>query len=55
MIGNHNRLLGYYEGTLGLKNGYTDAARGSLVAAAERDGRRLVAVVVRAEGSEADQ
>ncbi len=55
MIGNHNRLLGSYDGLLGLKNGYTDAARGSLVAAAERDGRRLVAVVLRAEGSEADQ
>jgi len=55
VIGNHNRLLGSYEGTLGLKNGYTDAARGALVAAAERDGRRLVAVVLRAEGSEADQ
>ena len=55
MIGNHNRLLGRYDGLLGLKNGYTDAARGSLVAAAGRDGRRLVAVVLRAEGSEADQ
>ncbi len=55
VIGNHNRLLGSYEGTIGLKNGYTDAARGALVAAAERDGRRLVVVVLRAEGSEADQ
>ena len=26
MIGNHNRLLGSHEGTIGLKNGYTDAA-----------------------------
>jgi len=49
-VGNHNRLIGGYPGALGLKTGYTDAARSSIVAAAERDGRRYVVVVLQAEG-----
>lgn len=49
-VGNHNRLLARYPGALGLKNGYTDAARGSFVGAAERDGRRYVVAVLQAEG-----
>ena len=49
-VGNHNRLLGAYDGAIGLKNGYTDAARGSFVGAAERDGRRYVVAVLQAEG-----
>lgn len=54
-IGNHNKLLGRYDGAIGLKNGYTVAARGSLVSAAERDGRRLVVALVRTEGSASAQ
>lgn len=46
---NHNKLLGSYEGALGVKNGYTSQARASFIGAAERDGRRLVVTLMRAE------
>jgi D-alanyl-D-alanine carboxypeptidase (penicillin-binding protein 5/6) len=49
-IQNQNRLLGSYEGTIGLKTGYTTQAGHTLVAAAERDGARLIVVVLGAEG-----
>ena len=39
---NENQLLQRYPGTLGGKTGFTDAARKTFVAAAQRDGRRLV-------------
>lgn len=48
-IYNKNKLLGAYDGALGVKNGYTNAARASFVGAAERDGRRLVVTLMRAE------
>jgi len=48
-IQNHNRLLGDYAGAIGLKTGFTDRSGHTLVAAAERDGSRLVAVVLGAE------
>ncbi len=48
-IGSKNRLLWNYEGALGIKNGYTQAQRASFVGAAERDGRRLVVAVMRAD------
>ena len=48
-IGNHNRLLATYDGALGIKNGYTDAARASFVGAARRDGRTLVVTLMRGE------
>ncbi|HET6685524.1 MAG TPA: D-alanyl-D-alanine carboxypeptidase family protein [Jiangellaceae bacterium] len=48
-IQNHNRLLGDYAGAIGLKTGYTDRSGHTLVAAAERDGSRLVAVVLGTE------
>ncbi|HZQ30490.1 MAG TPA: D-alanyl-D-alanine carboxypeptidase family protein [Mycobacterium sp.] len=41
-IVNENQLLARYPGTLGGKTGFTDAARKTYVAAAQRDGRRLV-------------
>jgi D-alanyl-D-alanine carboxypeptidase (penicillin-binding protein 5/6) len=41
-IVNEDELLHRYPGTLGGKTGFTDAARKTLVAAAERDGRHLV-------------
>jgi len=46
---NHNRLLGSYEGTTGIKNGYTSAAGFTLVASAERDGMELIGVVLKAQ------
>jgi D-alanyl-D-alanine carboxypeptidase (penicillin-binding protein 5/6) len=49
-IQNQNRLLGTYEGTIGLKTGYTDQAGDTLVAAAERNGARLVVVILGAKG-----
>jgi len=48
---NHNRLLGVYRGMDGIKTGYTDAAGFNLVASAVRDGRRLIAVVMKAPTS----
>ena len=48
-IQNDVALLDTYPGTLGGKNGFTDAARHTFVAAAERDGRRLVVSLMQAE------
>ncbi len=44
---NDNKLLENYPGALGGKTGYTDDAGQTFVGAAERDGRRLVAVLLR--------
>jgi D-alanyl-D-alanine carboxypeptidase (penicillin-binding protein 5/6) len=44
---NDNKLLYNYPGALGGKTGYTDDAGQTFVGAAERDGRRLVAVLLR--------
>ena len=43
---NHNKLLQYLDGCLGLKTGYTRAAGRTLVSCAERNGQRLVAVTL---------
>jgi D-alanyl-D-alanine carboxypeptidase len=43
---NHNRLLKLYPGAVGVKTGYTKRAGHSLVAAAARDGRTMIAVVI---------
>ncbi|UOY01142.1 D-alanyl-D-alanine carboxypeptidase family protein [Blastococcus sp. PRF04-17] len=48
-IQNQNPLLGAYEGNLGGKTGFTDAARHTFVTAAERNGRRLVVSVMDTE------
>lgn len=45
---NHNKLLWRYGGAVGVKTGYTRHAGRILVSAAERDGRRLVAVTINA-------
>lgn len=45
-IYNTNQLLGTYEGAIGVKTGTTSAAGKCLVAAAERKGFRLIAVVL---------
>lgn len=41
-----NALLSTFEGAIGVKTGFTDEAGLTIVAAAERDGRRLYAVVM---------
>ena len=45
---NHNKLLWRYEGTVGVKTGYTKAAGRTLVSCAERDGLTLVCVTLNA-------
>jgi len=42
---NHNRLLKSYEGTDGIKTGYTRASGFNLVSSVQRDGRHIIAVV----------
>ncbi|MCP9276760.1 D-alanyl-D-alanine carboxypeptidase family protein [Mycolicibacterium arenosum] len=46
-IENDNKLLANYPGAMGGKTGYTDDAGQTFVGAANRDGRRLVAVLLR--------
>lgn len=41
-----------YEGTTGIKTGYTTEAGNCLVASAERDNKRLIAVVLKSNGNE---
>ena len=48
-IQNQNRLLTSYPGALAGKTGFTDAARYTYVGIAERDGRRLLVSLMRAE------
>lgn len=45
---NHNQLLRTYPGAIGMKTGYTRRAGGCLIAAARRDGRTMLAVVLHA-------
>jgi D-alanyl-D-alanine carboxypeptidase len=42
---NHNKLLGRYVGTEGIKTGYTNASGYNLVASVRRDGKHLIGVV----------
>ncbi|OUM93948.1 MAG: hypothetical protein BAA04_13460 [Firmicutes bacterium ZCTH02-B6] len=50
---NTNRLILRYPGADGLKTGWTEAAGYNLVATAQRNGVRLISVVMRAESDEA--
>lgn len=43
---NHNKLLSYMDGCIGLKTGYTKAAGRTLVSCAEENGQRLIAVTL---------
>ena len=43
---NHNKLLAQYDGCVGMKTGYTQAAGRTLVSAARRDGQLLVCVTL---------
>ncbi|MEX5637046.1 D-alanyl-D-alanine carboxypeptidase family protein [Parafrankia sp. FMc2] len=46
-IANHNALMGTYDGTIGIKNGYTVAAGATFVGAATRNGRTLIVSLLR--------
>lgn len=48
-VSNDNKLFGTYPGAIGGKTGFTDDARHTYIGAAERDGRRLVVVLMRGE------
>ena len=48
---NTNKLIRFYQGATGLKTGSTDAALYCLSATAERDGRELIAVILKAPTS----
>lgn len=43
---NHNKLLSYYEGAIGMKTGFTKKAGRCLVSAARRDGVTLICVTL---------
>lgn len=47
-LSNHNKLLDYYEGCIGMKTGYTKKAGRCLVSAAQRDGVTLICVTLNA-------
>ena len=49
---NTNRLLGVYPGCDGMKTGFTNKSKYSLVATAKRDNRHLIAVVLGAENKD---
>lgn len=51
-LDNHNKLLWNYEGAIGVKTGYTEEARQCLVSAAAKQGRELIAVVMKSEGTD---
>lgn len=48
---NHNRLLELYPAAIGIKTGYTNEAGQCLVAAAQKDGRELIALVFKSQGN----
>jgi D-alanyl-D-alanine carboxypeptidase len=50
---NHNHLLGNVEGVDGIKTGYTRASGFNLASSAERDGRRVIVVVMGGESASA--
>lgn len=51
-LSNTNRLIRFYNGSTGLKTGFTDSALYCLSATAERDGMELVAVVMKSPTSD---
>lgn len=51
---NSNKLLTSYDGCIGVKTGFTDSARRTLVSCAERDGVRLIAVTLNAPSDWSD-
>ncbi len=51
---NHNKLLSYYDGALGIKTGFTRKSGRCLVSCAEKDGVMLVAVTLNAPSDWSD-
>jgi D-alanyl-D-alanine carboxypeptidase (penicillin-binding protein 5/6) len=51
-LANTNRLVRYYDGCTGLKTGTTSNAGSCVAASAERDGMELIAVVMKASGTD---
>jgi D-alanyl-D-alanine carboxypeptidase len=51
VIRGHNRLVGRFEGTDGIKTGYINASGYNLVTSTKRDGKRVVGVVMGARSS----
>jgi D-alanyl-D-alanine carboxypeptidase (penicillin-binding protein 5/6) len=51
---NSNKLLTSYDGCIGVKTGFTDSARRTLVSCAERDGVKLIAVTLNAPNDWSD-
>jgi D-alanyl-D-alanine carboxypeptidase (penicillin-binding protein 5/6) len=47
---NSNKLLWRYEGSTGIKTGYTSKAQQTIVASAERDGTELIVVLMKVQG-----
>lgn len=50
-LSNTNKLVRFYDGTTGLKTGYTSTAGHCLSASAKRDGMELIAVVLHCDSS----
>jgi D-alanyl-D-alanine carboxypeptidase (penicillin-binding protein 5/6) len=49
MLGNNDRFVPSYAGAIAAKSGFTDAARHTLVATAQRGSRRLIVALMRGE------
>lgn len=49
MLGNNDRFVPSYPGAIAAKSGFTDAARHTLVATAQRGNRRLIVALMRGE------
>lgn len=54
MLTNHNKMLWYYNGALGIKTGFTKKSGRCLVSCAEKDGVMLVAVTLNAPSDWSD-
>ena len=48
LLVNHNKMLSYYEGAIGMKTGFTKKTGRCLVSAATRDGLTLIAITLNA-------
>ncbi|WP_051331060.1 D-alanyl-D-alanine carboxypeptidase family protein [Aneurinibacillus terranovensis] len=49
---NHNKMLFTYPGANGVKNGFTDQSRFTLVTSAQRNGTELLAILMKADSSQ---
>lgn len=49
-IANHNKLLGRYQGMIGVKNGWTSKAQASFVGAAKRGGHTIIVSIMHHKG-----